>query len=1183
MLLHLLHQIKKIILFLLFTILFIGGLSAEAQHISKIIFEDGNGQLNYISDIDGNRIPDYSHAGYNGGVGDIPNVPAVIELNPVNGDNSKQIQDALNNIASMAPDDNGIRGAVLLAPGVYNIFNNLYIRESGIVLRGGGDGDDPINDTILKVSKSVKGTVLQIGDENVNWFKPDSEVVQIVSDYINVGSRTFKVEDATIFNVGDNVILRHRSSEEWLDAVNGGGTAGAEPWQPGFIDIFYNRYIEEKEGNIIQIDAPVYNNLDHSLTETIVYKPNRKHLVTKSGVEGFRIDIETNGENSESHAENGVIFRGVEDGWAQDVTVLHFKVTGIGTHTSSRITIRNSKALEPHSEITGTRRYNFNTQFFSNNILFTNVLSSNGRRDFVSNGTSVVSGIVFHESVSVGALGASEGHQKWTQAMLYDNIKFEDPLFFNVLGLYNRGNLGASHGWGAVHSTAWNVQAENNYIYVQKPPTAQNYAIANQSNVLGDGLFEHPPGFIEGTGKEPEFPSLYLKQLEDRLLNGTPPDMPNQFRVSNSERNKIVLRWDFLSTKPSSVILERSSENGSFERIATFGRDDSLFVDDSVLEKTYKYRIYSENNGRRSAIAVSDSITPVFSDDILSDFELTTPINNNLLDVRGDPDQIFLVDWTEAESRLDVTYSVSVQFKENKFLAPFFERDSLLQTELKLTYAQLDSILNHFEFDVGENVDLVIQVKGASETIEKTSLNAVDVKMTRGFLGTLDSFSLLSPGETQLIKVQGSNDEELIFSWQEAESDLDVSYELMIDLNGKDFSEPIFKKESIKKLHYTFTFEQLDSLLQKEGISKGSEIEIEWKVKASTRAAEEYSVNTMKVRLQRGDLYSVPDFSLIEPIKNKELNITGLSTDSIEFTWEDAVDTNEFSYSWYLDYIEEDFTNPLIKIDSITQNKLSITFSEMDSLISDAGFNSSDILRAKWTVRIDKEIPVKWSLNQNSIFIERGVIVEVSNFDLISPIQDHSFNLVGDKNQTVQFSWQAATSNRNLSYTLLFDEIEGDFSSPLLEIPSFEKNNIEVSYEKFENILYQKAVKIDELYSLKWIVVAETDYANKFSNQSYNLSIKRGLLFDGLASLDQNYPNPFNIATNIRYHLSADSDVELQIYNSRGALVARFDEGQKNKGTHTVHFNAASLSSGLYFVRLLVNDDINVEKMTLIK
>src|SRR5690625_8052132 len=90
-----------------------------------------------------------------GGGVDLPRIPVRKTIGPVDGDNTPHIQRAIDEISSRKPDENGFRGAVLLEPGLYSIRNNLFIRASGVVLRGSGDGEDPSRNTILEVSMKI--------------------------------------------------------------------------------------------------------------------------------------------------------------------------------------------------------------------------------------------------------------------------------------------------------------------------------------------------------------------------------------------------------------------------------------------------------------------------------------------------------------------------------------------------------------------------------------------------------------------------------------------------------------------------------------------------------------------------------------------------------------------------------------------------------------------------------------------------------------------------------------------------------------------------------------------------------------------------------------------------------------------------------------------------------------------
>src|SRR5262245_12146862 len=74
----------------------------------------GDGHLIYNSDPQGNRIPDFSQCGYAGGDRQIPDAPVRVVVSPAKGDNTAQIQEAIDYVAKQPADTNGLRGAVLL-------------------------------------------------------------------------------------------------------------------------------------------------------------------------------------------------------------------------------------------------------------------------------------------------------------------------------------------------------------------------------------------------------------------------------------------------------------------------------------------------------------------------------------------------------------------------------------------------------------------------------------------------------------------------------------------------------------------------------------------------------------------------------------------------------------------------------------------------------------------------------------------------------------------------------------------------------------------------------------------------------------------------------------------------------------------------------------------------------------
>ncbi len=84
------------------------------------------------------------------------------------------------------------------------------------------------------------------------------------------------------------------------------------------------------------------------------------------------------------------------------------------------------------------------------------------------------------------------------------------------------------------------------------------------------------------------------------------------------------------------------------------------------------------------------------------------------------------------------------------------------------------------------------------------------------------------------------------------------------------------------------------------------------------------------------------------------------------------------------------------------------------------------------------------------------------------------------------------------------------------------------------------------------------------------------------------YPNPFNPSTTFKFGIAQEERVVLEIFNLRGQLVQRMDQGRVNAGWHEVTWNGTdmnnrSVGSGIFLVRLKAGSYSEVKKAIMLK
>lgn len=124
----------------------------------------------------------------------IPDMPIRVVVPAVRGDATQRIQSALDYVATLPPDANGIRRAAPLEEGTYHLSGSLKIAVSGVVLRGSGMGQ---GGTILPDTGQRRDTLICIKGKNDREIGPS---VAITDAFVPVNASTFRVDASHSFH-----------------------------------------------------------------------------------------------------------------------------------------------------------------------------------------------------------------------------------------------------------------------------------------------------------------------------------------------------------------------------------------------------------------------------------------------------------------------------------------------------------------------------------------------------------------------------------------------------------------------------------------------------------------------------------------------------------------------------------------------------------------------------------------------------------------------------------------------------------------------------------------------------------------------------------------------------------------------------------------------------------------------
>ena len=444
---------------------------------------------------------DYSTCGYHASEQAIPDVRTAVTVGWQAGDCSAMIQQAIDHVATLKPDANGHRGAILLGEGTFAISKPLRITASGIVLRGMGHG----RTTLVKQGVDRGAMIYLEGRSEKGYVRSDT--IRVADERVVAGSTQLTVDGGNL-RAGERILMVRPCTKEWIESLrmeDFGGGLDYTGWKPTDIDITWDRTVKAVDGNTITLDAPITTTISRTFGGAYILKHPRYAEITECGIEDMTLESAVNDWNpkDEDHCWDGIFVDNARDCWVRGVRFRHLAGSAVNLqkHTS-RITVEDCIAQEPVSGIGGWRRQVFLTR--GQQTLFQRCVSRQGIHDFAA-GFCAAGPNAFVQCEGEQSLGFSGSIGSWAAGLLFDivNIDGHDLRFANL----EQFQFGT--GWNTANSMFWQCTASTIECY---SPDDDNRSSAHGcwGTLTGNGEWTSSNDHVSPR-------SLFYDQLEKRL------------------------------------------------------------------------------------------------------------------------------------------------------------------------------------------------------------------------------------------------------------------------------------------------------------------------------------------------------------------------------------------------------------------------------------------------------------------------------------------------------------------------------------------------------------------------------------------------------------------------------------------------------------------------------------------
>ena len=501
---------------------------------SQWVYYNSNGELTYKPlDSQGDKIMDFSTAGYEQGAVPIPTAPVAATVSPSGGDDTANIQAAINSVSAMPLNaSTGLRGAVLLEPGSYTVSNSLTISASGVVLQGSGSGNSPASNTVITMNPAAGPYPLVVmGTSGIEPSYVGSPTA-ITDSYVPAGTLTVDVASTAGLSVGTTVIITRPVTESWITFMSMtpadlGNTCSGSPcnWiSVGNGGLITDRTITAINGNQITLDAPMSDSIDSTYcgvdgATLQVYTFSGR--ISQVGVEDLYAiaPVPPNNLVPPTPTYQLVVTFAVLNAWARNLTAQDTLQSVDIENYSKQVTVSNiaithtvtqteDAKFEEFYVSRGTQVLMDTVSDVADNMFFFSTSSATQGPNVLRNGS-------FQGNISI------EPHQRWATGLLIENttITAISGSTQGNINLWDRGDYGTGQGWAIGWGVVWNSSA--NQFTIQQPPGSENWCIGcagmQVTTAAPGGSTVLPQGAIDSSGTYVVPSSLYQAQVTQRL------------------------------------------------------------------------------------------------------------------------------------------------------------------------------------------------------------------------------------------------------------------------------------------------------------------------------------------------------------------------------------------------------------------------------------------------------------------------------------------------------------------------------------------------------------------------------------------------------------------------------------------------------------------------------------------